>query len=92
MINLASWVGAPWREPRQNESLMLTLYERPPDWPMFYVIRAYYVGGPKVTASAQVVPFRTEGEAVNWIQTQYPSMTFMGRSADNEPKVLGVWL
>lgn len=95
MTNLAEVLveqSPPWRAPRPNEAQMLTLYERPADWPMFYVIRACYFGGAKVVASSRNAVFRSEQDAVRWINKYYPHATFMGKSTDDEPQILGVWL
>lgn len=91
MTSLAEAV-APWRAPKQDELLMLTLYAHPPDWPRHYVIRAMYVGGAQVSASAKTAIFRTGQEAQDWIAECYPGLKYKGRYTDDEPQVLGVWL
>lgn len=83
----------PWRA-YVHQALMLTLYERPPDWPRHCVIRALYIGQTRleVRASTRCTIHRTEAEAVKWIKRHYPLLTFQGKCLDEEPKILGVWL
>lgn len=81
----------PWRAAKHNELLMLTLYERPIDWPDHYVVRAIYIGPkPEIRASTQAAIFRTEIAARNWIDEFYPTLTFTGKDPD-DTKIIGVW-
>jgi hypothetical protein len=90
-MELVEQIPPPWRPPKQQETLILTLYEKPPDWSRFYVVRATYIGGGlTISPSLQCAVFRSEEEAVEWVKKCYPWMNFMGRAPDDQ--ILGVWM
>lgn len=87
-------LGPRWREPDQNEMMMLTLYEKPKDYPEDYVVRAWYVAGgrPAPVPSPIARLFATRQHAEQWVARTYPQASFVPRADDDEAQILGVWL
>lgn len=83
----------PWRKPAWDEVMVIALYERPKDWPLFYVLRAFYSQlGPKVTPAQGCVFFPTLEGAQAWVNKTYPRTKFLDRSVHDEPQLMGVWI
>jgi hypothetical protein len=86
--------ASPWRWPRHDELFMLTLYANVHSTSTDYELQASYIGGgePGPTTSPIRLMFVSEAEASEWIQLIYPGLFFMGRSRDDVPAIVGVWL
>lgn len=71
---------------------MWTLYERPSDHPHHWVLRGATVvpGGFVQDATAYLFHRREKAEA--WMAQEYPGLSFIGRSPDDDPVIVGVFL
>lgn len=80
-----------WRAGRdpQNELLQLTLYERPPETPDWYVLRAWFVG-PVLRAAEHSLAFLTAEQAVQWVSQRFPDLVPMEDEAGSG--IILVWV
>src|SRR5262245_2974676 len=82
-----------WRAARQaSELMMLTLYERPADYPTAYVVRAGYVGSGCIRMGTPAMLFGTEAEARAWVGYYFPDLWFTVRDPKDDPRILGAWI
>lgn len=86
-------VARMWLEECGDKELMiLTLYEKPVDFPNHYVIRANYAGQAGVRMSRGCMLFTSEEETLRWVGTHFPDLTPVPRSYEDEPQIMGSWL
>lgn len=82
-----------WREERAADELMiLTLYEKPLDFPNHYVVRPYFINVGQRRSSRGCMLFAKKEDAVLWICTHFPDLIPVPRSYEDEPQIVGSWI
>ena len=82
-----------WREERAaNELMILTLYEKPLDFPNHYVVRPMFLGAGQRRSSRGCMLFAKKENAALWVCTHFPDLTPVPRSYQDEPQVVGSWI
>lgn len=81
-----------WYAVRDEGLLVLVLYERPLDYPGWYVVRAQRVTVEKVCPVDGVALFREQAKARGWIEQCFPGLAHVARDPADEPQIVGSWL
>lgn len=76
----------------QHELRMLTVYDKPSDYPEHVVVRPCIVRTGQILHLAMHKLFATVDEARAWIEETHPHMTRIPRHPDDEPQIVEVWL